>query len=254
MRKFKFLTIAACLFAGVVSSCNEDMYQIEEESFSSSTVITPLINVGNLVSVTDIDKIQNWAGSGDYRSVLAIQWNTPDSLQQPTGDVTFLAWGYRWDPNTTPTGLDLIRAVAANDPRLFVVITQQWGGWTVKGFGYDGNGDGEFSVSNASLTLDETDFQNGGVYVGSVNDDFDGMTTANSQDLWMGGWYDAYATYWLGDSGFNVPSYFGYSSFLVDGRDLEDESWDAWTFSAINTSEYNIEPQPGQLKAAPANN
>ena len=247
----------ACFFAGVLSSCNEDMYSVQEEdlSFSASSTIAPLLDTESLTSVNKIGDILNWAGDGDNRSVLAIQWaNNPDSSSQPSAeDITFLAWGYYWNASDEPTGLDLIRAVAANDPRLFVVITEQWGGWTVKGFGYDANGDGEFSVSNSSITLTKANFNNG-VYEGTASQSFDGMTVS-SGDLWMGGWLDAYATYWVSRrSSESVPSRFDYSSVLVDGRNLENNSWDAWTFSSINTSEFNIEPQSELLKAAPANN
>ena len=253
MRKFKFLTIAACLFAGVLSSCNEDMYQIEEESFSVSSVITPLINTDGLVPVTNINNVQNWTGTGSNHSVLAIQWNTPDSLQQPTGDVTFLAWGYQWSGTPAPTGLDMIEAVAAHDPRLFVVLGEQWGGYIVLGFGYDGDNDGDFNLYRGNtLVLSASQFSNG-VYWEN-GESFDGLTTDDSEDLWMGGWYDAYATYWLGTNRETIPTSFSYSSYLVNQRPLANNSWDAWTFSAINTSEYNIEPQPGQLKAATANN
>ena len=253
MKHIKTLAIAACLFAGALSSCNEDMYQIEEESFSSSTTITPLINVDGLTPVTTINNVQNWTGTGSNRSVLAIQWNMPDSLQQPTGEVTFLAWGYQWSGTPAPTGLDMIEAVAAHDPRLFVVLGEQWGGYIVLGFGYDGNSDGDFKLYRGNtLVLSASQFSEG-VYWEN-GESLDGLTTADSEDLWMGGWYEAYATYWLGNAGTNVPSNFSYSGELVSLRRLSDNSWDAWTCSAINTSEYNIAPQPSQLKAAPANN
>lgn len=44
-----------------------------------------------------------------------------------------------------------------------------------------------------------------------------------------------------------------YSNFYVNNRFLENKSWDAWTFSPINSTETNTTPRPELLKAAPNN-
>lgn len=250
--KKAFLHIT-CIIGLAFVACNKDMYETfpEEVSLLSSNTITRSSSLSTTLPVQTINDIQNWTGTGTNTSVLAIQWAPTDSVTPPQEeDILFLAWGYRW--TSGKTGLDMIREVAANDPRLFVILTQQWGGWTIKGFGYDGNGDGKISISNASITLTEANFRNG-VYIGSANQNFDGMKLANPGDYWMGGWYKAYATYWLGTDGTTTPVTFTYSADLVNRRTLSNNSWDVWTFSTINTSESNIDPRPDLLKAAPAN-
>lgn len=252
MRK-AFLYIA-CVIALAFAACNEDTYEVfpeETSHLSANNAITASTIQGTTRLVRNINDILNWTGTGTNTSVLAIQWAPTDSVTPPQEeDILFLAWGYRW--TSGKTGLDMIREVAANDPRLFVILTQQWGGWTIKGFGYDGNGDGKISISNSSISLTETNFNNG-IYEGSADQDFDGMTLGNPADYWMGGWYKAYATYWLGTEGTTTPLAFDYSIYLVNRRTLSNNSWDAWTFSTINTSESNIDPRPDLLKAAPTN-
>lgn len=251
MRKvFLYIT---CVIALAFAACNENTYEVFPEESRTLPVnnLTRSSLLGTTRPVRNISDILNWTGTGTNTSVLAIQWAPTDSVTPPQDeDILFLAWGYHW--TSGKTGLDMVREVAANDPRLFVILSEQWGGWTIKGFGYDGNGDGKISISNSSISLTEVDFNNG-IYEGSADQDFDGMTLANPADYWMGGWYKAYATYWLGTEGTTTPLAFDYSVYLVDQRTLNNNSWDVWTFSTINTSETNIDPLPNLLKAAPAN-
>ncbi len=251
MRSLLSKSFIALLFIGFLASCNEDTSILAEmEDLKTNT--TPLVVNENLQSVNSINDIQNWTGTGNNRSALTFQWVTASDIENPTDDeIHFLAWGYRWTSGAT--GIDMVKAIAKKDTRLYVILGNNFGGVTIKGFGYDGNNDGKIKISNSSLTLTEKDFVNG-IYQEKNGDNLDGMKTSSPEDLWMGGWYEAYASYWLGwTDATTVPDGFDYSQYLVDQRSLANNSWDAWTFSTINSAEYNVDPKPELLKAAPNN-
>ncbi len=214
-----------------------------------------------------ISDVKNWTGEGDCRSVLAIQWAKPeveDLLHPADEDIFFRAWGYKWNKpqkgKIPPTGFDMIKAIAKSDPRLFVIVSSDALGTTIKGFGYDGNGDGKISIESddfehdkreyKGISLTEADFTDG-IYVQKQEDNIDDVRVTSEGDWWMGGWYVAYASYWLGygEAVLEAEEY-EYSNFYASNRELEDECWDAWTFSPINDAEQNILPIPRLLKAA----
>lgn len=253
MKNF-FNLLIACVFASFIVSCSEDMYTLPE-SENLTEVNTTLSRASeNLQPITKISDIQNWTGTGSNSSVLAIQWVTAKDIEHPTdNEIHFLAWGYHWN-TPAPKGLNMVLDIAKKDTRLYVVISTEWGGYVIKGFAYDGNNDGQICIRNAAgeTVLTQANFTNG-VYKAPNSQSFDGLATLNSEDLWMGGWLEAYATYWLGSNGANVPSSFTYSNDLVSGRTLANNSWDAWTFSTINSAEVNVDPKPNLMKAAPNN-
>lgn len=254
MKKNILYLFVACIFTSFMMSCSDEMYTLpESENLGSGETILLTTTAENLQPVTKISDIQNWTGTGSNSSVLAIQWVTAKDIEHPTNDeIHFLAWGYRWN-NPAPKGIDMVEAIVQKDPRLFVVLAEQWGGTVIKGFAYDGNNDGKICISSATGTvLTQDDFING-IYDAESTESFDGLTTTDPNDLWIGGWMDAYATYWLGTNGTNVPTSFEYSSVLVSGRSLENNSWDAWTFSSINSGHVNVDPKPALMKAAPNN-
>lgn len=247
MRKL-FYSFVMCLLAGMMVSCNEEAYNfVEPENAVIKETVVPEMKSANGQKVSTIDDIVNWTGTGENRSVLSIQWA---EAAGSANSVRFLAWGYKW--NGSAVGLDMITAVAKQDSRLYVVLAEAWNQIVIKGFGYDGNGDGHITVSNASLTLTEADFVDG-IYIEKSGDDFDDMKTADAADLWMGGWKHAYASYWVGTPGVNVPASFSYSNFAASSQKLQNNSWDAWTFSTINSSHVNVKPRPDLLEAAPMN-
>lgn len=213
-----------------------------------------------------ISDITNWTGQGDSQSVLAIQWvaaNVEDLLNPADEDIFFRAWGYKWNAADNLSGYDMIKAIAANDPRLFVIVAPDGSlGMTIKGFGYDGNGDGKFEIRSkdkesssgvyTGIHLTEADFTDG-IYEQKIGENIDDFELISGADYWIGGWYTAYPSYWLGvgDAVLDTDEY-EYSNFYANNRWLEDKSWDAWTFSPINNAERNIAPIPRLLKAAPA--
>lgn len=199
--------------------------------------------------------ILNWTGEGENQSALVIQWTMSEDLLHPADDEVFsLAWGYRWKESERPTGIDMVEAIVQHDSRLYVIMASQWGGVTIRGFGYDGDNDGKIDIQNETLHLTQADFGENRIYELSEGEDSDNLISTNPNDYWQGGWYVAYASYWLG-SGEAVltPEAYTYSQVLASGRFLDNNSWDAWTFSPINKeTEENIYPIPRLLQAAPS--
>ena len=143
----------------------------------------------------------------------------------------------------------MLRAIAKKDPRLYVAKSGSY----IIGFGYDGNNDGKIEVSNGNLTITQDNFVDGFYELSSQ--DFDNLKPVDPEDYWLGGLYEAYASYWLGQ-GNVVPDAeeFDYSNLFVIYRPLEDLSWDAWTLSPIDYEEMrNTLPIPRLLQAAEPN-
>lgn len=192
--------------------------------------------------------ILNWTGEGKNQSALAIQWVKGTAGNQPTDeDIVFLAWGYRWDDSTAATGMDMLKAVAKNDSRLFVIMSEGSMPF-VYGLGYDYDNDGRIEVKNGSLTLTEADFTDG-IYFAKSDEDYDSMTPTGD-DLWLGGQKKRYASYYIADKSDNVPEVFTFSREGFAQRPLKHLSWDAWTFSSINSEGINVEPRTDLLRAA----
>lgn len=211
-----------------------------------------------------VKDIVNWTGSGENESVLAIQWvkgDAKDLLHPKDEDVFFRAWGYRWGDGANVTGETMIRAIAKQDARLFVIVATDGWGLAVKGFGYDGNGDGKIHIRNKGykdssydmepLELTEKNF-NEGVYVQKEDESVEEFEVVSEGDWWIGGWYTAYPSYWLGEGeAVLVPEEYSYSQFYASNRELSHLSWDVWTFSPINyETKENMLPVPRLLKAA----
>ena len=71
---------------------------------------------GNRFAISDL---KNWTGNGENTSVFAIQWVTGEHLQEPADqEVFFIAWGYRWNKTETFTGIDMLKAIAKNNPEI----------------------------------------------------------------------------------------------------------------------------------------
>lgn len=214
-----------------------------------------------------ISDIQNWTGEGENQSVLAIQWvsqDVEDLLHPGDKDVFFRAWGYKWKEADKPTGYNLIADIVRHDPRLFIIVAEDALGVTIKGFGYDGNGDGKIEIQSqdcesnygklTGIHLTEKDFSTDRIYHQKQGENIDGFKLISAGDYWIGGWYEAYASYWLGEGEAVLePDEYEYSNFYASNRVLEDKCWDVWTFSPINNAEENILPIPRLLKAAPKN-
>ena len=181
------------------------------------------------------DMIESWSGEGSKRAALVIQWN--DDTEENA-----LVFGYRWDG--LATGADMIRAVVADNPQLYGLIqytnvsspTDPLGGYTINGFGWDRDGDGDIALKDTKdnkIYYSET-----GLFIhprgydpdkgGSSDYDYDDWVAVDQDDLWGAGWYLSYWSYWVKDS---YEAKFSYSGWGASGRVLEDGSWDGWNFS-----------------------
>lgn len=180
------------------------------------------------------DMIKNWSGEGDARAALVIQWNDDR-------ETNALVFGYRWDSSETKTGIDMIRAVVANNPRLYGLIqaTDVGGpvsgdvGYTVNGFGWDLDEDEEIALVDSKdgmIYTSETGLieHPRGIDSGSIDYDYDDWVAMDTDDFWGAGWYISYWSYWVKD---NEKDMFSYSGWGASNRVLQDGSWDGWNFA-----------------------
>lgn len=222
------------------------------------------------ITVTDgfkISDIRNWTGEGENQSVLAIQWvsqEAEDRAHPEDKDILFQAWGYKWKEADAPSGYDMVRNIVQNDRRLFIIVAEDDFGVAIKGFGYDGNGDGKIEIQSqtwetdhgtlAGIHLTEKDFPADRIYKQKEGENIDEIKVISEGDYWIGGWYKAYPSYWLGSGEAILEAEeYEYSNFYSGNHLLENECWDAWTFSSINSTENNVPPRPDLLQAAPSN-
>ena len=100
-------------------------------------------------STVDFSKINYWVGEGDKEAALVISWGDGKDGNKN------LVWGYRW--SDTATGADLLMAVAAADPRFYLLVNSgtQYGS-AFGGFGYDLNGNGNIQLVSGDNTYDLT--------------------------------------------------------------------------------------------------
>jgi hypothetical protein len=210
------------------------------------------------------EDITHWTGTGDNKAAMIIHWSAPEVFNNPydTGGVTrmpapvadrSMAWGYRYDG--TPTGADMMMAIAAADPKLYVVASGSTAyGAAIFGIGYDVDGDG-YGLTNTdtSTTYTQADFSNGWLGgMGYMDADF--FVPTDADDLYWGGWYGANWELWheqggiggfekapdRGEDTYYTPGgFFGgshgewdFSQVGISGITLEDGSWAGWSVAA----------------------
>ena len=170
--------------------------------------------------------IQFWAGSGANQAALVIDWKDGKSAES-------LLWGYRWDG--VATGLDMLMAVVAADPRLFAHFgTYTWGTATF-GIGYDLNGSGGFGV-NPGLAFDAN-----GLVIDPISspDPVDARVSLDAADHWVEGWNTGFWNYSIKDGELDpwgAPTTGASDRLLVDGM------WDGYGFAAGFVSSDPTEP------------
>ena len=201
------------------------------------TIMILLSAVGTLMAEkVDFSKIVHWAGTGENRAALVVQFN--DGKE----DVAYV-WGYRW--NGTASGEDMLREVAACSSALSVLVQYTGSmGSTLDGIGlskgrklldyleYDFQKaaiDGQVSfgyfepntmMGQTSAPGDDTPnmvrtaieaSRTKGIIEHPLNArrygypaydyDFWQLSAAHKEDTdihWQAGWYDGYWSYWLG--------------------------------------------------------
>lgn len=137
-------------------------------------LVLPILSAqAEAAPVTSFTDIEFWAGEGESRAALAIDWegNSPQDHS--------LAWGYRWDGTTSAD--EMLLAVIGTDPRLYAKLGELGGfGLAVFGIGYDANDDRAFSLD------DETGFDDQGF---AYTEPSDGALASDPADLYAEGWF-----------------------------------------------------------------
>lgn len=130
--------------------------------------------------------IEYWVGSGSNQTAFVIVFNdgkTPNAL----------VWGYRYDGNKTFA--EMAQEIAATDSRFFYMADPNHN--TLGGLGYDGNGNGVFSLQDE----DNTTVQSVNNFFSVTGYDYDGYTPTEAEDRWSGGWGSGF--FYLSNGGFS---------------------------------------------------
>jgi hypothetical protein len=214
-----------------------------------------LIAAGTAQASFTFDDMDVWAGSGSNSAGLVVHWSSPEvfnntSMPAPVADASY-AWGYRFEG--TPNAEDMMVALAAADPRLYLFAGGQAGlGMAILGMGYDLDNDAAFGLSDGATTYTATDFT-GGIIDNQSYNAGDTFLPTDSGDLYWGGWYGPNWELWHeqgGNGGFNsapdrgsdtywTGSFFGgshgecdFSGVGISSLSLEDGSWVGWSVAA----------------------
>lgn len=218
-------------------------------------------------TTVDFDHIVHWAGEGEKRAALIIQFND----DKANGEA--YVWGYRW--NGSASGEDMLRAIARAS-RCLTPLIQYTGnmGSTLNGIGltdgrdalcdylvydFEGAKDGSaFDFYNPNTSLGQTDVPGdagGQMCVDAIErartvgyiehpinafrygyPSYDYDYWKLSEDVaydsgyrWQAGWYEGYWSYWCGGEG-DTTDDLSYSGLGMSSRQLEDGSIDLWNF------------------------
>ena len=178
----------------------------------------------------DLDKVKFVTGEGDNISLLVVEWGDGKGVEK-------MVWGYRWNTPTqeegakmTPTGEDLLRAIAAADPRFYVMIEEGTAyGSAIGGIGFDLNGNRDLAFTvNGNDTRYEVNEE--GLLLASGYG-FDDYIPTDPLDHWCGGWYSGYFSYYTSEDVNVEPEY---SSVGATGRSLKNNSVDYWKWSSLS--------------------
>jgi hypothetical protein len=150
-------------------------------------------------SAVSLDDIQFWTGSGTNRAALVVEWKTPESdlfsTVPPLVANKSLVWGCRF--NGTPTGTQMLTAILAADPRLYVIADETYGTY-VEAIGYDLTGAGLAGITDGATT---NFFTNN--FLTSFTVDVDAVAPMNTNVLFWSGFDGPSWEFWteLGDAG-----------------------------------------------------
>ena len=167
-------------------------------AFASALFLSLSLFVSRVQALA-LDDIPLWTGSGTNRAALVIEWNSPElfnnsSVAAPVANKT-MVWGYHFNGPATAT--QMLQAVLAADPRLYVVADSTYGTF-VEGIGYNLDGNGLIGVSDGTAT---NVFTNG--FLTSATVDPDAAGPLNQGDLFWSGYFGPNWQVWteLGDVG-----------------------------------------------------
>jgi hypothetical protein len=175
--------------------------------------------------ITSLDDVVYWTGAGAHRAAIAIDFDDHSSTDPA------LVWGFRWDGSAT--GLDMLNAVVAADPRLFVKISSAGdSAGAIIGLGYDRDDDGHFGASSVAA------FDADGFAAGApVN--FPSATDPG--DWYREGWRREFWHYGVSDGNPWTTGQWRLSNLGAPSRLLADGDWDSFAFAsdANNPAYYN---------------
>lgn len=218
------------------------------------------------------DSINFWVGDGDNRAAFVLTWHDEGKTVSDN-----LVWGYRWDASeNNVSGLTLFEAVMKADPRL-VGLVQYSGsmGSTINGIGYNepnatslpitfdlagAKANVSYSYPRNAATLAANAItagkQSGVIYhpFGATDAtgpayDYDywiAATTATSH--WSAGWMKGYWSYFVRSS---HTSNFSYSGLGASSRQVQNGTWDAWSWNSFMGTSSGTEPGDHLIAATP---
>lgn len=172
-RRIYFLVLA--MLVSVMSFAQHPSVQgVPRSQVKNSVKSEPAVVYPNI----DFDMIEYWVGEGDNMAALVVKWD------DGKGGNKNLVWGYRWHDAANGTGEAMLRAVAKEDPRFYILVyNDKSGGITIGGMGYDLNGNGRTGLFKKGQYCELSD----GLYYTSSYD-FDEYTASDSYDHWQSGW------------------------------------------------------------------
>jgi hypothetical protein len=182
---------------------------------TSIVVLTVTISRANSAAAFSFEDIKYWIGTGTNRAAFIVDW-ADDAAEPPA-----LAWGYRWDG--TATGAQMLRAIVADDPRLFAKLGGTIANPTaVYGLGYDADGDSDFSIDDGTV-FDSKGF----AFTGPD----DGASAVDAGDNYAEGWILGFWHYGIAGSNPYVAGSWSDSGGGMASRQLADGAWDSWAFT-----------------------
>ncbi len=185
------------------------------------------------VQAISLDDIQLWTGSGTNRAAMVVEWNSPIALNQttvpaPVANKT-LVWGYRF--NGTASGTQMLAAIAAADPKLYVMVTNDPSfGTGVDGIGYNLDGTGLAGVTDGTATDGSNMFVNGILVDTNVN--VDATRPVNRGDLFWSGHSGPYWQIWNESNdlgGFFYSPNRGTNQYMDPNTYTQGEWWSAYS-------------------------
>ncbi len=175
--------------------------------------------------VSNFSDVTYWVGSGANESVMIIDWNDGN---QPASYI----WGYRWDYDSSgnaPAGIDMLKDIAADDPRLLTVLL--FGDTFVFGLGYDTNGNGSsFTFGTPGV----------GTETGSASDPADRYKEGFYENgFWSYSLYGGDIDYTIYDQNFNP---IGTANYNQTGTTLWSVASSDWWFSQVGAADRELVP------------
>jgi len=179
-------------------------------------------------TVTSLDDIEFWIGSGNNETGFVVSWNDPSTGTNQAS----LAWGYRWDD--TAVAEEAVLSIIEADQRLFSRLeTGRTQGTAIYGIGYDANDNGDFGVTGAQNDLGAPitlAFSEG---IADTLEPFSstGAGPSDSGDYYLEGWWDNGFWGFYTASGATFPTTWNLAPVGISTQPLMNEGWIALSMS-----------------------